>query len=89
MVSELTCQGRKKKSQRTTLATSCSLVESVEYESKEVIPSPQNKPNGEDGDDPDYDLRVNAELLGPHIEPQEVLIIDPNEDVEQQPYNVE
>jgi len=54
-----------------------------------IIRMPQKKPLGEEGDDPDYDPRVDVELQGPCVEPQEDPILGPNGDVEQQQLEVQ
>ena len=50
---------------------------------------PQKKPLGEEGDDPDYDPRVDVELQGPCVEPQDDPILGSNGDVEQQQLEVQ
>ena len=63
---------------------------SIEYDSEEPLtPWPQKKPHGEEGDNPDYDPRVDVELQGPCVEPQEDPILGPNGDVEQQQLEVQ
>jgi hypothetical protein len=66
-----------------SLAPSDHRLESIEYESKELIQMPQKKPHGAEGDDPDCHPRVDVELQEPRVEPQDDPILDLNEDVEQ------